>query len=440
MSESSDGKTSYKDIYDEKYDNESGELLKRLFKTERIFTLDGFLLKRYIKVLIKIFGYGKLESFPAETICHIDKTGFSIEIADYLDNPNYLFMPPSAYYSIIISPEQQNARLLYEPFSFLDECANIAYKKYGEIIKFLTKDDAAIIEYKFNLRNFDDISKIHRLKNVRISIETTGGRIADIAKVQKMTADLALNDNILSDAYMIELMDSVQKTGRDVKNILNKVFVDEIPAALQSFYIQYPHTIISLFDSANKNTLLFYKSQDYNPTDENPTGLYPVAINAKNIIDNLESLKFIDYHINPSFILERAQLFEDLFLLEKGFDVNKLSKFEISRAKSDLHSSMPDIINNLHELKGLLEQPKANAKKEMVRQDTAAKFALAFAKSEFNIVNKLLCLFDKYNYLRRYYSDVAALEREITQMPPAKKYYILKYLAREVKRSDVIND
>jgi hypothetical protein len=440
MSANIDGGTPYKDIYDEKYDKESDILLKRLFKTDRIFTLDGFLLKRYIEVLIKIFGYRELEKFPAKTICHIDKNGFSLEIADYLNNANYLFMPPSAYYSIIISPEQQNARLLYEPFSFSDECANSVYKKYGEIIKFITKDDAAVIEYKFNLRNFDDISKIHRLRSVTMSVETAGGRVADIARLKKMIEELAVNDNILSDAYVSELMDFVQKTGRGVKNILNKAFVDDISAALQSFYIQYPHMVISLFDAANKNTLLFYNPQDYNPPEEIPAGLYPVAISPKNIIDNLESLKFIDYHTNPSFIIERAELFENLFLLEKGFDVNKLSKFEISRAKSDLHSAMPDIINNLHELKGLLEQPKINAKKEMARQDTAVKFALAFAKSEFNIVNKLLCLFDKYNYVRRYYSDIAALEREITQMPPAKKYYILNYLAREVKRSDVIND
>ncbi len=440
MSANKDGETPYRDIYDEKYDKESDILLKKLFKTDRIFKLDGFLLKRYIQVLIKIFGYRTLEKFPVETACHIDKNGFSLEIAGYLDNANYLFMPPCAYYSIIISPEQQNARLLYEPFSFLDECAVSAYKKYGEIIKFLTKDDAAVIEYKFNSRNFDDISKIHRLKSVTMSVETVSGRVADIAKLQKMINELSIDDNILSDAYISEVIDYVQKTGRGVKNILNKVFVDEISAALQSFYIQYPHMVISLFDAANKNTLLFYKPQDYNPPADTPPGLYPVALSANNIIDNLESLKFIDYHSNPSFILERAELFENLFLLEKGFDVNKLSKFELARAKSDLHSAMPDIINNLHELKGLLEQPKINAKKETARQDTAVKFALAFAKSEFNIVNKLLCLFDNHNYLRRYYSDIAALEREITQMPPAKKYYVLNYLARQIKRSDVIND
>ena len=101
---------------------------------------------------------------------------------------------------------------------------------------------------------------------------------------------------------------------------------------------------------------------------------------------------------------------------------------------------MPEIINILHELKGVFEQPRVNAKKELAKLPVTAKFILAYAKSEFGIVNKLLCLFDRANFVRRYYSDIAGLERDITQMPPDKRYYVLKYLSREIRRSDVINE
>ncbi|HBC76586.1 MAG: hypothetical protein A2008_07865 [Candidatus Wallbacteria bacterium GWC2_49_35] len=434
------GGGAYVDMYAEKYEKDSEDLLERLFKTDHIFKLDGFLLKRYVEVLRKVFGYDRLRELPQDRVYHIDKNGFSFEIADFLGNPNYLFMPPSTYFSVIVSPDQQDARLLDAPFSFLEECLAAVYKKYREIIKFITKDDAAVIQYKFNLRNFDDITRIHRLRSITMSIDTTDERVVDIARLQKSARGLAENDNLLSDAYIAEMMELVKKTGRGVKNILSKAYLDDITVALQSFYIQYPQTIISLFDAANKNTLLFYQHGEYTPPEDDTGGVYPVVIGAKNIIENLEALKFIDYHTNPAFIADKAELLEDIFLFEKGFDVNRLSKFEISRTKSGLASSMPEIINILHELKGVFEQPRVNAKKELAKLPVTAKFILAYAKSEFGIVNKLLCLFDRANFVRRYYSDIAGLERDITQMPPDKRYYVLKYLSREIRRSDVINE
>jgi len=440
MSEKNGSEGSYKSLYEEKYEKESQALLERLFKTDHIFRLDGFLLKRYIDVLKKVFGYSQLDGLPENASYLMDKNGYCPEIAEFLNNPNYLFMPPATYYSIVVSPEQQDARLADAPFSFLEECLNSAYKKYDEIIKFLTKDEAAIIQYKFNLRNFDDISKIHRLRSVTMNIDTAGERVADISRLQSLASGLASDDNILSDAYIAEIMEIVKKTGRGVKNIFKKVYVNEISIALQSFYINYPKAIISLFDAANKNTLLFYNKGDYVPAGEPEAGLYPVEISSASVIENLQSLNFIDFHTNPAFILEKAELLEDLFLLEKGYDVNRLSKFELERARSEQSSGMPDIINALHELKGVFERPGVNKKKEIVRMPQEAKYLLAFAKTEFNVVNKLLCLFDAHNFVRRYYSDAGALERELLQMPLAKKYYILKYLSGELRRSDVIND
>lgn len=430
----------YKDMYEEKYEKESAELMERLFRTDRVFILDGFLLKRYLDTVIRIFGYDRLRSFPDDRACRLDRCGFSPEVADFLGNPNYLFMPPATFFSIIVSPDQEDSRLLSAPFSFLDECLGAAYKKYREIIKFITRDDAAVIQYKFNVRNFDELSRIHRLKSVTMSIDTLDERVSDIARLQRLARGLAENDNILSDAYVAEMMELVKKTGRGVKSILSKAFLDEISVPLSSFYLNYPQKIISLFDESNKKTLLFYEQGEYASPEGEGESVFPVLIGAKNIIENLEALKFIEYHANPSFILERAELLEDLFLLENGHDVNRMSKFELARAKSELARSMPEIVEVLHELKGAFEQPKANLKKELAKLPISAKFVLAYARAEFGIVNRLLCLFDRANFVRRYYSDIEALERDVAGMAPAKKYYVLKYLSREIRRSDVIND
>ncbi len=431
---------SCEDIYNEKYERESEILFTRLFKTDCFFKLDGFLLKRYIDVLIKLTGYRQLENFNPAGGCRIDKNGYSLEVAEFLGRTDYLFMPPAAYYSIIISPEQENIRHAYLPFSFIEECSNHIYKKYREIIKYITKDEAAVIEYKFNVRDFNDISKIHRLKNVTLSIDTIDGRIAEITKLQKLAAGLGEDDNLLSDAYVSELIDCIQKNGKGIKNILNKLFTDNITIALHSFYLQLPHTLIVLFDSANKNTLLFYYPEASETAPDKTDGFYPISITSENIINNLESLKFIDYHTNPLFIQQQAETLEDLFLLENGYDLNRMSKFEISRTKSELHQAMPGIINSLYELKGLMEQPESKTKKYISRINITARYILAYAKTEFDIVNKLLCIFDKHNYLRRYYSDTARLEKEIASMTPAHKYYILKRLEREIKRSDITDD
>jgi|GEM_PF-3804973 len=435
----SENKQSLNNIYDEKYEHDSQELTERLFRTDRLFLLDGFLLKRYIDAAKKVLGVAELDSLPQNRSYYIDRNGYSYEIAEFLNNPNYLFMPPSTYYSFVVSPEQESSKTLSAPFSFLDESLTLAYKKYREIIKFITKDDVAIISFKFNIRDLNDVSKIHRLKNTIMSIDTLNERVGDIAMLQKMCEELKQDDNILSDAYIEQMMALVKKTGPGVKNILSKVYVDRLPFTFQSFYIQYPQSIISLYDANNSNTLIFHSSVDFKLCEDAP-GYYSVLLTAENVIDNLEKLKFIDYHLNPGYVLEKAELLEDLFLLDNGYDVNRLSKFELERAKSKLSTETPEIINALHEIKNYLEQPKVNVKRALESYLPAVKFMLAYARSEFNIVNKLLCLYDWPGYIRRYYSDNSALEHEIGKMPSAKKYYVLKYLSNELRRSESQND
>jgi len=112
-----------------------------------------------------------------------------------------------------------------------------------------------------------------------------------------------------------------------------------------------------------------------------------------------------------------------------------MSNFELERVRSGLVGDLPPIVEELSELKNKIEKQKKLLKSTVKGLSEGAKYMLAFAKAEFPIVNKLLCLFDRNNYLRRYYAENYDLLNELEKMSVIRKYYVLKKLSTQIKRS-----
>lgn len=421
-------------IYDEKYRHEAGEFFSRIFNPEKFFVMNEYLAKKYIETLVRVLGIKEAEKIPAAGNYRIDKSGYCPEIAEILNMPYYMYLAPSVYYCIIVSPEQKNSMLINNSFSFLEECLDYAYNKYDETVKFITKEDIALIQLKFNVNNLGDLSKIHRLKSVNMRIDTISGRLEDVEKLKKMHRDLALNDNLLDDSFINKMTELIKKTG-NIKNTMPRLFTDDSSMVLQSFYINFPSLVVALNDRANNATLLFHNAPEMESVAAE-TGVYPVYLSKQSVIDNLQKLKFIDFHSNAAYIDQKIRDLEELFLLKKGYDINNMSKFEFERLRSEKSSEMPELINELHEYKSHIEWRggKGSKNNSEFKLSPDAKMILAFAKEEFNVVNKLLCVFDKSNFLRRYYCERAELMFEIEKLPLYHKYYILKKLAGDLNR------
>jgi len=428
--------TEKKSLYEEKYERESLALAEKIFRTKDIFPIDGFLLKRYIRVIAGLLGEEKAGKIPADGRFTIDAMGYSPRIAEIVGSPDYLFLPPSTYYAIVVSPEQSRMNYSDPAFSFFPGCMGEVYKKFAETIKAVTKEDAAVVQFKFNVRNVVDLTKIHLLRHFSVKMDTVDGRVADMTSLKKKLDGLAADDNILKDEYVKDAMELIEKLG-DVKAVLPKIFAGDCAFVVDSFYMNYPNQAVVLVDSNNDRTLVFHTKKDFE-FDSGGERVYPVFIDEESVIENLEKMNFIDYHLNPAYIEDRIEDIENLFLIDAGYDVNRLSSFEIERVKSENEQKMPAIVGELHDIKQKLEATKKTVKTAILKNASLqAKYCLAFAKAEFNMVNKLLCFFDTTNFLRRYFSDQARLFRDLEPFLAEKKYYILKKLTQQIKRSEM---
>lgn len=429
------GEGTKKTLYEEKYENESAALAERIFRSKNLFPLDGFLTKRYIRVISGILGAEKASRIPEDGSYSIDAMGYSPQIAGLIGTPNYLFLPPSTYYAIVVSPEQARMNYAAPAFSFFPECMAEVFKKFSETIKAVTKDDAAVVQFKFNVRNVEDLSKIHRLRHFSVKVDSVDGRVSDMVELKKRLDGLSTDDNLLDDAYVNGAMELIGKLG-NVRQVLAKLFTGDCAFVVDSFFMNYPREAVVLVDSANDRTLVFNREPGL-AFDSEGEKVYSVNIAADEVMHNLEKLNFIDFHLNTAYIEDRIADIENLFLLDLGHDVNRLSSFEIERVKSENESKMPKLAVELHELKQKLESSRKPARTGALKNlSLEAKYALAFARSEFNIVNRLLCFFDGTNFLRRYFSDPSGLFRQVDSFPLEKRYYVLKKLSQQIKRSE----
>ena len=422
-----------RDFNNQKYEKESKTFIGRLFDTDHYFRLDGFLLDRYIETLVTVLGYKTAESIPRCRPYYIDMCGYSREIADFLGNRNYLYLKPSTYYALVVSPEQACAGVTYMPFSFLKDALAAAYKKYDELFKVLTKDNVGVLQMKLNIRNLEDINQIVSLKSLCTKVDTIEGRVSDITKIKKMIDLLGDNDNILSDSYVEDMMAAAKKVG-NIKNAISRMNTEDICLNINSFYVEYPVAAIMLFDAENEKSLFFHGMADFE-LNSRVDNVFTVLIDKTSVLENLEKLNFIDYHLNAAFIGEKMEEIENLELIDRGHDINMMSNFELERVRSELADNLPPVVEELNELKNKLEKQKKLLKSTVKGLSEDVKYMLAFAKAEFPIVNKLLCLFDRANYLRRYYAENYDLLNDLEKMSVVKKYYILKKLSTQIKRS-----
>jgi len=422
-----------KEFNNEKYARESKTFIGKLFDTDHYFRLDGFLLDRYIEALVTVLGHKAAESLPRSVPYYIDMCGYSKEIADFLGNRNYLYLKPSMYYALIVSPEQISAGLTYTPLSFIKDVLAASYKKYDELFKAVTKDNVVILQMKLNVRNLEDINQIVSLKSVNTKADTIEGRVSDITKIKKMIELLGENDNILSDSYVEDMMAAAKKVG-NIKNVVSRMNTEDTYQAINSFYVEYPVPALMLFDAENEKSLFFHGMADFE-LDSHIDSVFAVLIGKTSVLENLEKLNFIDYHMNAAFIGEKIEEIENLELIDRGHDINRMSNFELERVRSELSGNLPPVVEELNTLKNKLEKQKKLLKSTVKDLSEDVKYMLAFAKAEFPIVNKLLCLFDRNNYLRRYYAENYELLNDIEKMPVIKKYYVLKKLSTQIKRS-----
>lgn len=169
------------------------------------------LVERYNRALKHLTGKTtKLTDF------HVDISGFAPEVGEELDDPLYLNPQGCNRQFILLSTEQKTAPLLDAKFStsrgilrkFIDENEAQLFA--------LTARDAVAGELVNSIYTVDKAAHLFDIRRIRVEADTTGGHVAEAAKLGDMIDEFRTRDDAWWDDMLIADMITVAKRTGDV--------------------------------------------------------------------------------------------------------------------------------------------------------------------------------------------------------------------------------
>jgi len=421
--------------------------MKRTLRSEglvgsKLFSVAGDLVAGYNRALKTITG-----KEIALTSFYIDKAGASPEVEAELGK-DYLRCGTPNRYIIIISPEQMNAELLREEFSFDNSILNFLYSQHLPGIETVTRADCMYGPIDTGLKTCESIDDLLLLRNVKIDLQTPSGFIKNARELQKLakkleeSPDLLVADDSSLPKQMLEL---VQKVG-DVRgyNISDFSVQQEVGNFYSSFFggiyvfreednfMKRSKTDCGIFVPSQTTVVYNPASVETRPEDGPRTSFAP--------IDDIESvvsflLKKKCAHFSEKLILARLGLLEDLSLIQNGYDVNALSPEEKARYLSKVTPKKAHA--NFHELKSLHTTiAKGYSSKELIKEATISTKAMLLEPSTGNpyvdyVVGKLLTEIWPYDYAAMYQYNKNCLEEAFDNSDDITRNYIVGLLKNQ---------
>lgn len=303
----------------------------------QLFKVEGDLVGNYNRVLEKIIGKKTdLKSFS------IDKRGISPEIEEEETlGRNYLQCGPANRYMIVISPDQKDAELLDEEFSFDNSLFDSLYQHFLPGIATVTRVDGLYGRINTRLDTYDSLDDLLVLRGAGIELHTPSNFITNARKLQIAVRSLENDPNLLvkNDSEIPKkILELVAKVG-DIRgyNINNfSAFEEVISFATRLFDGVY---VFREIDSSTRRKL---KRPDAANGDQKDLALKPIkttviynqtngAIEGGPLADFIpvqSTQEVINFLIDKKYagfseklIEPRLSCLEDLSLLGAGYDV-----------------------------------------------------------------------------------------------------------------------
>lgn len=202
------------------------------------------LIERYNRAL-RSFGYEdvNLESFQ------IDMMGFSPEVAEYLDNKDYLDEKKVNRRFIILSPEQANLSVVHTSFSNTRDLMLEFFEKNKRVLFALTIKDVVFGEIEDNIFEVDDIDDLLSIEQVEFKI-STHENLTDKTNDLKMMIDRLLKEPEAwrDDGMLHEMVELSKQTG-DIRN--NELVPEEVLFRHETFWASHFGGIYIFNDAPN---------------------------------------------------------------------------------------------------------------------------------------------------------------------------------------------
>lgn len=377
----------------------------------KLVKIDGELVESYNHALQKLIGKDtKLDTFS------IDKRGFSPEINAEL-GPNYLQNSAAHRYIIIVTPNQVQADLMYDEFSFDKTVIEYVYRNYLSVISTVTRIDSLYGELNDGVTHFHGVEDSVLLNRVTVDLDTPSPFFKRAKKLQKLVDELRFQPDLLIEneaQHVKDILELVEEVG----DIRSYNFTDlNITVNVECFYTQLFGGVFlfrSLPDSAfhpvrnpydiPKRKLDAVRHRYTASRHKNPTKIV-VIHNSDSLPKSLKNVEYVKLEdtttiilfliqnqlaeVDHSLIAKRIYELEQYILLKEGHDLINITEPEKHRILNQYQSEMPPIHQKL--LDANREYQTGNVNNIVPEVQSIILKPLEMQSGSFDVLEKLLC-------------------------------------------------
>lgn len=333
----------------------------------KLVRIDGGLVESYNHALKKLIG--KETSLSAFSI---DKRGYSPEVEAELGQ-RYLQNSSAHRYIIIVTPNQCDADLLYDEFSFDAEMIDYVYRNYQSVIAAVTRVDCLYGELNDGVAYINSLEDCVLISRVEVDLDTPTPFLRKARKLKHMVdelrndPDLLVNNNSAHLSSMLELVEEVGdirryqfaelKSTMEVESfytsLFGGVFVFRSLPDTHFFPVRDPYKILARGKKpkqrTKKNSGIKVVVIHCGETDPKPIK----DVEFIHIEERTKILLFLLHNhfvrIDFDIVAARIKEIEDYMMLMEGYDMDEIEQPMRHRFLSEFADKMPPIYARLIE-------------------------------------------------------------------------------------------
>ena len=259
-----------------------------LFGNGLLHLQEQMLIDRY-NVCLKDIGIKQTKL----THFHIDKWGWSPEIAQEFGDKDYLSFGFANPYCIILSPEQEECSIYYPFHSFDWELMDTVFETYREMIKDVTTKTALWFEMDQGVSNYRSAKDMLLIDSFRIKFHTPDNIIKSANEQKKLVQEF--NDSSVGwadSSLHAKILDSVSKFG-DLRH-RNFDLKEFQFTKIKSFYSRVFEGIFILRNGNLSKPLLVHEANNSNISGETQHSHVEFNLNDPNLFIYLYNNKLIN--------------------------------------------------------------------------------------------------------------------------------------------------
>lgn len=421
------------------YNTELNEIIYR----ELLVVGSSVLIERYNKALERLIG--KRTSLK---LFHIDRSGYSPEIAKEFDDPDYLDVYGINKKFIILNVAQKDLPVIRSHFSSTGEFLKEFIEDNYNSIATLSALDSIFGELENNIHRIENVNDVINADTVQFHIETPK-QLVDIAhqlneKIAKMN-DSNL-ESWLDDKKLNEISELAKKTG-NIRH--NSVIPQKIDYKKEAFFTShcgglyvFKNLSESSLSKSNK-TYIIYMNKDKFDFHEDKNIEYIDGSNIQDVYNFLKDKKIIEDFVKQDLhsrkdkmMMKKYQIIADHLSVSSNMDVNVLNRFNIKSVINEHFDTLPEIFHQLYHLVSNIDRDEHIINKSDETLFYTCKIIEDnLPKSVIDLVNHLISNYTPYSYLRMINYNHQLFIEKFDEWSPNKRKYVIRYLQQHLDLS-----